>query len=205
MDFSARLFRLFVPSAVYEMDDGHVHLTFDDGPHPTATPEVLAELRRAGVRATFFVTGARVRELPDIARRVIQDGHSIGNHAFHHRNLFFQSSVHVRREVEECNQAVFDATGFTPTLFRPPFGYAHERLAGVVRSMGMRIVQWSHDVRDFTGKVDADSMHRVALRTRNGAILLLHDNDATATLVHSYVPLIIRLLRERGFTFSALD
>ncbi len=205
MDFSARLFRLLLPSATFLSADGHVHLTFDDGPHPTATPAVLEVLRNTRIRATFFVTGSRVREFPDMAKQIVRDGHSIGNHAFHHRNLVFRSAAYVKMEIEECNRAVREATGVTPSLFRPPYGYYQYRVIRVAQSLGMRVVHWSHDVRDFTGRVDAASLRKVVQRTSKGAILLLHDNEETASRVRTYVPLLIQFLQERGFTFNRLD
>jgi peptidoglycan-N-acetylglucosamine deacetylase len=205
MDLSAKFFRLLFPSAIFQSAGNHVYLTFDDGPHPVATPAVLEILRQFDARATFFVTGSRVREFPGLVRRMIEDNHRIGNHAFHHKNIIFQPRKAILEDIRLCNQAVTDAVGLTPTLFRPPFGYYDRRVLSVVRTLGMRLVHWSHDVRDFTGKATPHSMHRIAERVAKGSILLLHDNDSTASSIPSYLPSLVESLKTRGFTFDALD
>jgi peptidoglycan/xylan/chitin deacetylase (PgdA/CDA1 family) len=204
MDLSARFFRLLFPTAIFEMTGPDVHLTFDDGPHPQATPAVLETLRRFDIRATFFVTGTRVREFAGTAKMIAADGHSIGNHAFHHKNMIFQSTKEIVENITHGNEAVADTTGLTPTLFRPPFGYYDYRILRIARSLGMRLVHWSHDTRDFKGNVGLASVHRIADRVKSGSILLLHDNDATSSVIRSLLPQLVEALKARGFTFAAL-
>lgn len=205
MDLSARLLRIIFPSAIFETTSDNIHLTFDDGPHPTATPAVLEILRKCDIRATFFLTGSRVREFPGLAKNIIADNHTIGNHAYHHNSMLFQPKNESLNDIVNCNAIIRETTGVTPTLFRPPFGYYDFRVAGVVRSLGMRLVHWSHDVRDFRRRTDANSIRRVAENVTKGSILLLHDNDATTSTITSYLPLLIDSLKTRGFSFASLD
>ncbi len=205
MDLSARFFRIVFPTSIFQTDSSAVHLTFDDGPHPEATSTVLDVLRDSGVQATFFLTGSRVRLYPDLAKRILAEHHCVGNHAYHHTNMVLSSSQSIAENIVAGNDAIAGATGIPPTLFRPPFGYYDHRIVRIVHSLGMTLIHWSHDTRDFSRNFDDSALHRVAQSVRPGSILLLHDNDATAPTIKTYLPRLIGLLHDRGFSFAALS
>jgi peptidoglycan/xylan/chitin deacetylase (PgdA/CDA1 family) len=184
-----------------------VALTFDDGPSES-TPRLLALLERNGVPATFFQCGANARRLPAIARSVAAASHEIGNHTDSHQRLCFKSRDFIRRELAAAQSAIADATGVSPTLFRPPFGLRWFGLAGVQHELGLRSVLWSTIGGDWQWPA-AQVVDRVMTGLDNGAIICLHDGrrlgvdpDISATL--DAVGRLIPMLRDRGFAFETV-
>jgi peptidoglycan/xylan/chitin deacetylase (PgdA/CDA1 family) len=180
-----------------------VALTFDDGPHPVTTRAVLELLRAHHARATFFVLGHKVQAYPELVREIHAAGHTLGIHGFQHDRLFsFRSPRYARQQIERTRQAILDACGVAPNLFRPPVGFASYRTFRGAEQAGVRLVAWS--VRSLDGLRGADPA-RVARRVVNhledGAIVLLHDaaehDDFTPASIAA-LPAILRALHERG-------
>jgi peptidoglycan/xylan/chitin deacetylase (PgdA/CDA1 family) len=154
-----------------------VALTFDDGPHPAHTLEVLELLDRASVKATFFIIGRKALEHPEIVRAIRARGHSVGVHSFAHDRLFsLRSLAFVRRDLKRAVETIEAITGERPVLFRPPVGHTSSRIAKAAAELELDFVGWS--VRGLDGLRGA-SANRVAARVvpklRDGAIVLLHD------------------------------
>ena len=120
-----------------------IALTYDDGPNDPHTLRLLEVLAKHSARATFFLIGRFVEQRPDIAREIADAGHAIGNHTFTHPHLIFTSNAETRRQIERCQNAIADAVGRTPTLFRPPFGGRRPGTFQIVRSFGLKPVMWS--------------------------------------------------------------
>ena len=118
-------------------------LTYDDGPNDPHTLRLLEVLAKHEVRATFFLIGRYVRQRPDIVREIVQAGHAIGNHTFHHPLLIFKSAAEVRNELEACHRALFDAVGEHSNLFRPPFGGRRPAVLRMARHLGLQPVMWN--------------------------------------------------------------
>lgn len=176
---------------------GLVALTFDDGPHAYLTPRILNILRRERVPATFYVTGWRVRKWPGIARRIVREGHEIGNHGWSHRALSRLSNAAIRHEIVRTEHMVRRVTGVTPRMVRPPFGAVSRR---VRRAAGRALACWHVDSLDWRRQNTGRILHRVLRLTasRRNAVILLHDTiPATARAL----PQIIRALKRRGYRF----
>lgn len=153
-------------------------LTFDDGPSES-TPRLLDLLDSHGVKATFFLLGANVRRLPAIAREVFRRGHEVGNHGDRHPYYCFQSPRFVYRDIVAGQDAIEDALGFSPWLFRPPFGLRWPGMREAQRACGLVGVQWSVMGRDW--RLDsAEIAQRLADGVAPGAILCLHDGRELA-------------------------
>lgn len=155
-----------------------VALTFDDGPHPQATPALLDILVSAGVRATFFLVGAEVERWPRVAERIARDGHVVALHAYRHRNQLRLPPRAFERDLERGARALQQVTGVTPSLYRPPYGIFSPAGLAVVRRSGYRTLLWSrwgHDWRRFTtpDRIAAEVTRDVV----DGDVLLLHDAD----------------------------
>jgi peptidoglycan/xylan/chitin deacetylase (PgdA/CDA1 family) len=187
-----------------------VALTFDDGPHPVTTRAVLEILREHEVRATFFLLGHKVLEHPDVVREIHAAGHTLGVHGFQHDRLFCLRSAHYAvAQIERAQRAIADACGVTPTLFRPPIGFAsHLTFRGAERA-GVEVIAWT--VRSLDG-LESALPERVAERViRNlvdGAIVLLHDaaeRDDFRPASIAALPHILRALRERQYTAVGVD
>lgn len=156
-----------------ETEQPIVCLTFDDGPSPWTLP-VLDILEAHNIRATFFQCGVNVRRYPEIARRVVECGHEVGNHTDSHPYLLFRSQQFLREELYRAHYSIQEATGCTPRFFRPPFGVRWFGLTAVERELGLVQVTWTVIGKDW--KLTADEIVRHVLRrVRNGAIICLHD------------------------------
>lgn len=187
------------------VNDRIVALTFDDGPWPGQTQEILDILEREDVHATFFMLGVQVRRNPEIARAVRDAGHTIGNHTYGHSILRRATKQQVRKEIEACRDAVRRATGVTPVFFRPPGGLLSPSVYEVCREKDMPVVGWTVDPQDWSGK-DTDALvEDVIDHVEPGAVVLLHDGGGDRTSTIEALPQIIAILRARGFTFVTLE
>jgi peptidoglycan-N-acetylglucosamine deacetylase len=187
-----------------------VALTFDDGPNPEATPQILEALAARRVKATFFVLGRHAEMWPELVARVAAEGHSIGNHGYYHRKLHFKSPRYVHEDLALGTQAIEQASGIHPRLFRAPHGFRSPWVTAIAGSLGQRTVGWSLGVWDS----DRPGVEAIADRTVNGArsgsILLLHDGDGydpagDRTQTARAVPLIVDRLLDAGYRFDLLD
>ncbi len=156
----------------------YVALTFDDGPSPRYTPAILDVLREKGVKATFFVVGKHVEKYPEIARKIVLDGHEIGNHTYSHRDLVPASQRTVLREINQAEQVIEKICRVKPSLFRPPRGLYSESVRQLVVEQGYTMVLWSVSTLDWSGLTACMILRRVKKYARNGSIILFHDSGA---------------------------
>jgi len=183
-----------------------VAITFDDGPNPITTPRVLDILKAEGVMATFFLLGRHVDRWPALARRVVDEGHVLGNHGYHHRKLHVRGPGYVRDDLSRGTESIRAATGKAPALFRAPHGFRNPWVSPIARSLGQRTVGWTLGVWD-SAKPGADVIARRAVGgVRPGSVLLLHDGDGydpdgDRTQTADALPVIIRNLRAQGYRF----
>ena len=183
-----------------------VALTFDDGPS-SHTGEVLDVLSRYGVRATFFVIGTNVERRPELARRIVAEGHAIGNHTYDHPFwAAVEDASRVRKELERGEQAIETATGVHATMFRPPHGWRSPWMIRAARREGYLVVTWSVSPDDWRRPSPEVIADRVLQATTPGSIVLLHDglDLRLAPPVENTVqalPEIIEGLHARGFRF----
>ncbi|WP_437278688.1 polysaccharide deacetylase family protein [Sorangium sp. So ce375] len=180
-----------------------IALTFDDGPHPERTPRVLDVLAEHRVHATFFVIGAMAREHPDLVRRLVAEGHEIGNHTYTHASLEHTSPQQLRTEVEMTRALLEDLTGRACPLLRPPWGKVSTRALFQLWSGGHSVILWSADPRDYAMKsAEAASAWCARYRPCNGDIILLHDpSSVTDALVRELVEHTSR----QGIQFSRIS
>jgi peptidoglycan/xylan/chitin deacetylase (PgdA/CDA1 family) len=184
-------------------DGQRVALSFDDGPDPEVTPAVLDALAQYGARATFFSIGRSLEAHPRLARRLIAEGHELGNHSWRHSRWqnFFGANAHAR-EIERGDRAIAAVTGsLAKPLYRPPVGLKSPQLARVAARRRLTLVAWSLHSRDTRSTDPKRIARRVLERVAAGDIVLMHDGHdlpgrhrpASAQAV----PLILQGLRER--------
>ena len=176
-----------------------VALTFDDGPHPVYTPQLLDGLKERGVHATFFVVGENIPGNEEILKRMDAEGHLIGNHTYSHVKLSELDTARACAEVEKTNALICEVTGKEPEFIRPPFG---EWKKTMECSLEMIPVLWDVDPLDWTTKNTALVVERVLKDTKPGDIILLHDyyqSSVDAALE------IVDALMERGYKFVTVD
>ena len=163
-----------------------VALTFDDGPNDAATPELLDLLARHGVRATFFAMGDFALLRPDLLRRVVAEGHLLGNHTMSHPMLSVASGARVRQELADCNSVLEDIAGVKMEYFRPPFGARRPMVLRAARELGLTPVMWNVTGYDWepigTDRILKNLEEGIARnRRRNRASnILLHDGGHRA-------------------------
>lgn len=176
-----------------------VALTFDDGPHPVYTPQLLDGLNERGVHATFFVVGKNIMGNEALLKRMETEGHLIGNHTYSHVKLSELDIARACAEVEKTNALICEVTGKEPEFIRPPFG---EWKKAMECSFEMIPVLWDVDPLDWTTKNTALVVERVLKDTKPGDIILLHDyyqSSVDAALE------IVDALTERGYKFVTVD
>lgn len=187
-----------------------VALTFDDGPNPDATPIVLDALADRGVRATFFILGRHAERWPELVRRVALEGHTLGNHGYHHRKLHLKSPRYVREDLRLGAEAIETACGRRPRWFRAPHGFRSPWVTRIAHELGEQTVGWSLGVWDSDRPGAAAIVDRTVGGARRGSILLLHDGDGydangDRLQTAQAVPDIVDRLQARGFRFVGLD
>jgi peptidoglycan-N-acetylglucosamine deacetylase len=157
----------------------HLALTYDDGPNDAYTPRLLEVLARHNVHATFFLIGRYVRQVPEIARQIVEAGHVVGNHTFTHPLLTVKSAAGIREELSACRSALHDAIGgdsqLVSNLFRPPFGGRRPAVLRVARELGLEPVMWNVTGYDWNAPPAAEIGRKVAKQIRGGDVILLHD------------------------------
>lgn len=182
-----------------------IALTFDDGPHPYRTDEVLNLLESYGIRATFFVVGENVSYYPEPFKRTVALGHEIGNHTYHHTPLSDTSEKTVMEEIRQTDEIIFKTAGFHPKLFRPPEGAYGECALKTAQSMDMRMILWTVDTRDWERPPASAIVENVMKNVRGGSILLFHDYMHKSAHTMEALEILIPKLLERGFEFVTVS
>ena len=158
------------------VDGPYIAMTFDDGPSATLTPKLLDLLAAHHIKATFFVIGENVTEHPEIVARAAREGHEIANHSWSHPNFGKMSDENVRRQLQQTDDAIKNATGRRPTLLRPPYGSITTREKRWIHDeFGYDIILWDVDPYDWKRPGPAVVRARILKETRPGSIVLSHD------------------------------
>lgn len=200
-----RLGPFFFPSILWRTHHRSVHVTFDDGPHPRATPKVLDILAKRKIGATFFLVGSDAALHTEVVRRIAEEGHTIGNHAFSHRSLFLKPKRLQVSEIERTDEILSHIVGHRPIYFRPPYGYFDHNTIQAARETLHKLVMWDVDPRDYDARSAQDIVEDVSTRIRPGSIILFHDSQPTEHIVEQYLHPVLDRLEELGYQFSALS
>lgn len=180
-----------------------VALTFDDGPHPRHTPMLLDILAQHRVKATFYVIGSLVRRYPEIARRIVAEGHEIGNHTWTHPTLSRLGTRSVLREIDRTQQMVWDTVGAVPVTMRPPYGAITRRQSRMLQQeRNLPTVVWSVDPEDWRRPGSSVVANRMIRGARPGAIILAHDIHGPTVRA---VPAALQGISARGLRFVTMS
>lgn len=180
---------------------GTVYLTFDDGPDPRWTPQVLDVLRRHGVRAVFFEVGQNVAAYPDLVARVRAEGHLVGNHTWSHAKLTDLRGRAIGDQLDRTD----DALGGRVRCVRPPYGATDPRVAHVIGARGQRTVLWDVDPQDWARPGTDRIVRRVLASVHDGAVVLMHDGGGDRSQTVAALEQVLTRLEERGYGFGLLD
>jgi peptidoglycan/xylan/chitin deacetylase (PgdA/CDA1 family) len=197
----AKWLRWLYPHALWRMDkkERSVYLTFDDGPIPQSTPFILQTLKDFGIKATFFMVGDNVRKYPELYQQVIDQGHQVGNHTFHHIGAFKHWAITYAIDVDKANELI------KSHLFRPPHGWMRHSSYWWLRRK-YKIVMWDLVTRDYSKWMTADDvLYNVQHYTRNGSIITFHDSLKSIEKLHYALPESIKWLKEQGYEFKTFE
>lgn len=198
--------RLFYPGCVWQMPakDKTVYLTFDDGPHPVATPFVLQQLKQYHAKATFFCIGKNVEKHTGIYQQLLSEGHTAGNHTMHHINGWKVSD-------EEYIKEIADATHLIDSqLFRPPYGRIKFSQVRKVKSKSAelkidRIVMWSVLSADFDPAINGEQCYQNVIKyVKRGSIIVFHDSAKAMPRLEYVLPKLLQWLIENGYCMKAI-
>lgn len=186
----------------FETSRQEVWLTIDDGPDPESTPRVLELLRDHGARATFFLVGEQVDRHPALARQIVAEGHSIGNHTQTHPSTSFWSASPARTasEIDRCVAALLLADAPFERYFRPPVGIRNFFLDPQLSARGMRLVLWSARGFDGAGRLPEAALARIAPQIRPGAIIVSHEGGPRAPKRIQFLAILLDHLSEEGYS-----
>ncbi len=174
-----------------------VALTFDDGPHPRYTKEILAILSEYGVSATFFAVGENAAAHPDLIRAEMEAGHEVGNHTYSHKRPIKQTQQEILADIDACSEVLKHITNAPVRLFRPPEGVCNEDVKHACGEDGLSIVLWSIDTRDWAHTPPQEICKNVKQNVRDGSIILMHDfigkNSPTPEALRQMIPMLLEL------------
>jgi peptidoglycan-N-acetylglucosamine deacetylase len=179
-----------------------IALTFDDGPWPNTTSQILATLKQQNVKATFFVIGKHVKLYPQLIKKVVAEGHAIGNHTWSHEYGYYSEAA-AARELDETAKLVYKITGVKTALFRPPAGILNNGLVSTAQEKKYAVVMWSVDSKDwrYRGNISSPLVESVLKDAKPGGIVLMHDGGGDRTTTVQALPQIITQLKKQGYTF----
>lgn len=178
-------------------------MTFDDGPHPTNTPRLLDILKQRNIKATFFLIGRSAKTHPQIVRRIIEEGHEIGNHTWSHASLTSRSDEQIRKELQMTEDALVAAAGYRPHIIRPPYGAINARIKQLMFSdFGYATIMWSVDPQDWRRPGVSVVTSRLVNGAHKGAILLAHDIHAPTI---EAMPATLDQLLTKGYQFVTVS
>ena len=185
-------------------------LTFDDGPYPPYTGRLLDVLKEKKIRATFFLVGEQARLHPDLVRRMVDEGHTIGLHAFRHRDFLKLTEEEKEKDLQQGKEILQSITGKEPVYWRPPHGFRDSSVMKIASAKDLQVVNWSVIPRDWTGIDKQEIYNRVMYKAEDGAIVLLHDGDsplykASRQATVDAVGPLIDSLREKGYHLVSLE
>jgi peptidoglycan/xylan/chitin deacetylase (PgdA/CDA1 family) len=185
------------------VDGPYIAMTFDDGPSPETTPRLLDILKQRNIKATFFMIGQNAERNPAIVKRILAEGHEIGNHSWTHPQLSKLSDDRVTEEINKTQNAIKDSSGYTPVLMRPPYGAITARQKDwIEKQFGLSVIIWSVDPFDWKRPGASVIEERILAGARPGAIVLSHDIHKQTV---DAMPATLDALAAKGFKFVTVS
>lgn len=176
-----------------------IALTFDDGPHPKVTMQILKTLEKYDAKATFFVVGKEVKKHPKIVKAAYEAGHEIGNHTFNHSRLTTLSSKQMKHQIQSTDAIIKATIGQNATLFRPPYGAYNKT---VINQLNVPLTMWSIDTLDWKHRDPKKTVQAINKQAKNGSIILMHDiHQTTADALEN----ILITLQKQGYEFVTVS
>lgn len=191
------------PNRIWQMNkvEKKIYLSFDDGPHPLHTPFVLDTLKKYKAKATFFCIGNNVGLYPEIFKRIIEEGHAIGNHTQRHLNGKKTDDETYIKDIQEASKYI------DSNLFRPPYGHITSFQAKIITTLNRpyKIIMWTVLSGDFDQSISQQRcLENVLFKTTNGSIVVFHDSEKAAEKMKATLPAVLKNFSEKGFSFEKI-
>lgn len=207
--------QLLYPHRLWSLsaDKKVLYLTFDDGPIPEVTPWVLDQLKHYDAKATFFCIGDNIIKHPRIFSSILEEGHKIGNHTFHHSNGFNTPAKEYLQDVLLADQAISGETAGSqgeifetgPKIFRPPYGRLTSKQARLLRREGYKIVMWDVLSQDYNPEISPEKiLNKMKVCSAAGSILVFHDSLKAGKNLREVLPELLEHYSKKGFIFESL-
>ena len=191
---------VFFPNVYWQgANKNAIYLTFDDGPNPIVTPQVLDLLEEYKVHATFFCVGENIEKHPELYSRIIASGHLIGNHTHNHDNGWRTKANTYINSVERTHAIT------NSRFFRPPYGKINLKSINKIKALGNKIVFWSWLSRDYDSTISNAQILKASLKIKGGDILVFHDNEKTKDRIIPLLKNIVPALLSKNLTFRTLE
>jgi peptidoglycan-N-acetylglucosamine deacetylase len=177
-----------------------IYLSFDDGPHAVATPFVLDQLKKYNAKATFFCIGKNVLEETAIYKRILVEGHRVGNHSFNHLNGWKTDNKTYLENIEQARMHI------DSDIFRPPYGRATAfQIRNLIQKFKYKIVMWDVLSGDFDPKVSGETAaERVIRKSRSGSIVVFHDSTKAFQVLSVALPMVLAYFSGKGYSFETI-
>ncbi len=182
-----------------------INLTFDDGPNPATTLELLVVLSEENVKGTFFFIGDNVRRYPELVQAVHKAGHTIANHSLDHMFLPALSTRAIEKQIDVTNNLIMEITASSAALFRPPFGLMDKRAAAILKERQMSAVYWGAMADDYRAIGEAAVVKRIMHAIPGNELVVLHEGQSTAQQTINATREIIKRSKELGHTFEPIQ
>jgi len=186
---------------VWESGVDSVLLTFDDGPNPGTTEIILERLNQHNVKALFFCVGENIEKYPNLVKRIIADGHTIGNHSHSHENITFGNKTRIDEQIKACSDTIERVCGIKPQYFRPPHGRFDVRTNGFLKEHQLKNIMWSLLTYDYKNDLNIVKFAVQNYITKN-SIIVLHDNNKSKDIIDASINFIVEEVDKRGFKFG---
>lgn len=178
-----------------------LYLTYDDGPHPETTPQLIELLAKENIPATFFLIGEHAEKYPELVKQLADAGHIIANHTQHHEFMPLLTTRRIEKEIQKTNDVILQATGQNPILFRAPYGVLDTRVADCLKERGMKPVYWSCVSEDWLPLGHSKVVSRIARKLHDGALIVLHEKWFPHQTLEATRG-VIEFARKAGYTFA---
>lgn len=206
-----RFIKWIFPKYIWEIpnSENKIYLTFDDGPIPEITEWVLEILNKYEVKATFFCIGDNIEKHPDIFQKIINNGHSIGNHTYNHlKGWDFNTEDYIENALK-CENTITSKTEISnlkSKLFRPPYGKIKLSQSRILRNLGYKIIMWDVLSVDYDKEIAAEKcLENIIENTVSGSIIACHDSIKAFKNLEYALPKAIEYLKNKGFKFERID
>ncbi len=186
-------------------EGGKIALTFDDGPHPRYTAEILSILAEYDVRATFFIVGENAEYYPALIGEILAAGHEIGNHSYDHSRLSHAAADTVKEEILRAESVIYELSDYKTKLFRPPEGMFNEHLIEAARELDYRVILWNIDTRDWDHTPPAAIADHILTQVKSGDIILMHDYIGFDSPTPEALRLVIPALLDENYRFVGIS